>query len=428
MSTVITMTALSEAEKKQIENTLVVTLKNGRLQSMFTFDRTNVHLPFHFGLQYASGASNAHAVQFCSGAGFVGNMRADQLEVQEEVLSALKQNRACIVGARPGFGKTILSVDLVCKLRLKTVIIVKQVLVTTQWLKAFKEYAPTKKVQKVASLDALDEEADVYVLNPILFKSATKRTLLARCPLLIADEMHLLMTEVLIRALFHLHPAFMVGLSATPRRPKQDDFQKTIGWFFGPSIIERKLFRLHHVHVVNTGYKPELLKTTPQGLDWNHVLTDQAENENRNKLIVQSVVQCNQWAASTQPELPSRIWLILVKRVAHATSLQALFARFAVTADLLVGAQKDFNRDCTVLIGTTAKIGVGFDFAPINSLCIAADVVEYFEQFLGRCMRTETVVPVVLDFDDSLPTLHKHFLIRLGEYKKYGGKLVRQKS
>lgn len=40
-------------------------------------------------------------------------------------------------------------------------------------------------------------------------------------------------------------------------------------------------------------------------------------------------------------------------------------------------------------------------------------------------MRDEKIEPIVLDFQDKLGVLNKHFYERIKEYKKYGGELMK---
>jgi superfamily II DNA or RNA helicase len=222
--------------------------------------------------------------------------------------------------------------------------------------------------------------------------------------------MHQIVSKVLLRSFFKIQPDYIIGLSATPRRPKNDPYQKAISWFFGNVVVGKELFKKHTVYSVETNFTPNEIKYTPKGVDWTHILRSQAQDNNRNTLIADIVMR-----------FPNRIWLILVKLVEHATRLKAIFNSHNIVCETLTGSKTEFDRDCKILIGTTSKIGVGFDHAPIDALFVAADVVEYFEQFLGRCMRKVDNDPIVFDLDDTYSILHRHFEGRLKKYKKHGG-------
>ncbi len=418
MSKQIEICKLNKSQKQYIQDNLVVTTKMGKEISIFDFEDDMVNLPLYFGSQY-SDEKQSQKGDFKECIGFIGNLKSEQEKVRNECMKFLSTIGTCILGAQPGFGKTITTIEIICRINVKTMILIKQTVVIEQWLESFQKYAPQKSVQKITSKTKINQDADIFILNPILLKNSDcinskLYNICKNVKFLILDEVHLLLTEIFMKSLFKIHPFYLLGLSATPRRPKNDPFRNTFDWFFGPHIVERKLFRRHLVYIVKTNFEPDYLKYTPQGLDWNHVLNEQSENSMRNKIIVENILK-----------FPNKIWLVLVKRVKHAEILQTLFKEKNFETELLIGSKIKFNKSCTILIGTTSKIGVGFDHAPINALCIAADVVEYFEQFLGRCMRDEKIEPIVLDFQDKLGVLNKHFYERVKEYKKYGGELMK---
>ncbi len=72
------------------------------------------------------------------------------------------------------------------------------------------------------------------------------------------------------------------------------------------------------------------------------------------------------------------------------------------------------------MIGTSAKIGTGFDFDKLDTLLLAADVVEYYIQFIGRIMRKDDVNPIIFDLVDNNKTLQKHYSERLKFIKNMG--------
>lgn len=64
---------------------------------------------------------------------------------------------------------------------------------------------------------------------------------------------------------------------------------------------------------------------------------------------------------------------------------------------------------------------MGFDHPKLDALIIAADLQEYFIQYLGRVFRTETVCPMILDLVDDFGVLRKHYYTRRRVYLDHGG-------
>ena len=426
MSVKLRLSGLSDNDKKRIDRTLTIECGN---EDVDVFDVVKepsgrfVLLPFSFARSFDPQEptdlnSNTSLSPSSSSVDFTGTLRPHQQQVRDAAIRSLSETGSIVISAEPGFGKTITSIEMICTINVPTVIFVKQAMIMDQWGDAIAKYAPSKKVAKLTSNKAADPYADVYLMNPIILKKPINETRFIpsdfnHIKLVVVDELHQIVTKVLHRAFFKFQPNYLVGLSATPYRPKMDPFEPAISWFFGSGVVGSKLFRKHTVYCVKTGFRPETRIQPHTGkLDWSSVLTSQAEDMKRNQIIVDVVCR-----------FPERTWLILVKRVEHARTLQALFSKAGVGSETIVGASREFDKSSKILIGTTPKIGVGFDHAPIDALCMAADVLEYFEQFLGRCMRRQDVEPIVIDFEDKFNPLLKHLKSRVQKYREHGGEV-----
>ena len=349
---------------------------------------------------------------------FVGELREEQIVVKNGCLENLKETGSFIISSCPGFGKTITAINIACELNVKTLIITNKLVLINQWMESVKKFTnSTTTVQYVKpGTTSLNPSATFYVVNainvakkPLEFWSSVK--------FLVIDELHQIITKVLSKSLFRIVPDYILGLSATPYR--FDDYHNAIEWFFGSSGMGKKLYCKHSVCKLRTGFKPQAIKYTSKGIDWNSVLEEQADNEERNDMIVKGVKKIS------DRDKGKRVWMILVKRVVHAETLVEKFEREGMKCTTLLGSAVEFDKSCKILIGTTSKIGVGFDHADIDALCIAADVKNYFVQFLGRCMRRPNSNPVVLDLEDDFYPLTRHFNERVTEYKRCGGKMFR---
>jgi len=352
---------------------------------------------------------------------FLGKLRTEQEEVRNEAYKNLQEIGSTIISAKPGFGKTIISIELICALNVPTLILVKQTTVVNQWIESIAKYAPKKIVTKLSS-KKFDLNSDIYIANPVLFKEDNntfffhrrRLEVLQKIKLLVVDELHQVVSKKNHKAFFKVSPFYFLGLSATPYRPDNDPMAKSVSLFFGDRIVETPFFKKHTVYIIKTKFSPSLkFNVFTKQLDWNHVLTSQATNVNRNRKIVECLKRFS-----------DRIWLVLVKRVEHAKILNEMLKDEGLQSSMLTGTTKEFDKASKILIGTTCKIGTGFDHSPINSLIIASDCVEYFEQFLGRCMRTPTVEPIVVDFEDSFKPLINHLKIRITKYKACGGNII----
>jgi superfamily II DNA or RNA helicase len=437
MSVKLRLNGLSDVQKQTIEKKLTITCNNNEDINVFDVVKEStgkyILLPFSFAHSFFPCASTVNIkptttdpncniassstpplkhISSASSSEFKGILRTEQQHVRDTAIKSLNETRSIVICAAPGFGKTITSIEMICRINTPTVIFVKQTMIMNQWIDSLKVYAPNKKVVKITTNRPVDDSADIYLVNPIILKKDINKNF-EHIKLVVVDELHQIVSKVVHKAFFKFQPDYMIGLSATPYRPKMDPFEPAVVWFFGSKCVGNKLYRKHTVYCIKTNFTPETRIQPHTGkLDWSSVLTSQAGNEQRNKLIVKAVRM-----------FPERTWLILVKRVEHAKTLQSLFATEGADSETIIGSTREFNKSCKILIGTTPKIGVGFDHQPIDALCMAADVLEYFEQFLGRCMRREDVEPIVIDFEDKFNPLVKHLNNRIQKYKFHGGKV-----
>jgi len=382
----------------------------------YSLEGDDLYLPFAFAhdtFELADNKKTSYGRR--DGMNFVGSLRAEQERMVSECYEKLKRNKGHIViYPHMGFGKTIMTLKMACDAKLKTCILVNRIMLVDQWMESIKTFTTARckflspDTFAAAAEEADEEDYDVYIVNAVNV-SKRNRDFWSTIGTLIVDEVHQMVTREISKAFFQFTPRYVMALSATPYR--FDEYHKAIGWFFGKDAIGNTLNRRHVVDYVETNFVPEII-VTPKGVDWNAVLSSQAADADRNRLIVDIVTR--------SVRRDKRVWMILVKRVAQADALMSMFEG-DVKCATLVRSQRVFDKECDVLIGTTLKIGVGFDHKPINSLCIAADVKNYFVQFLGRCMRREDTEPYVLDVVDNFPPLRRHFEGRCQEYRRHGG-------
>ena len=357
---------------------------------------------------------------------FKGKLRQNQKVIRKEAITNLNKRGSVIISAYPGFGKTVTAINLVKKIGLKTIILVNKVVLMKQWIEAAKSFTTLKDDQIVKLSPPTKSQRE----NPSKLTKWKNKLLRASLVIVnalnvpkmedlfhdigtvIVDECHQIMSKRMSEALLYLHPRYLIGLSATPYRT--DGLDALLDLYFSKERLTRKLMKSHTVYEVTTGFKP-LSELTEQGrLNWNVLLNSQSDDEKRNRMII-----------DTAKKLKDRVILILTKRVSQAEYLEKTMEKEGVLVDGLYGSSSTFDKNCRVLVGTSSKIGVGFDHKRLDCLILASDVKEYFIQFLGRVFRSPKTEPIIIDFVDSHPVLRKHFRSRKKVYIKHGGKIIK---
>lgn len=340
---------------------------------------------------------------------FTGTLRDYQKEIKKETIKELNKKGSIILSLHTGWGKSIFSTYIATKLGFKTLVIVNRIILVEQWKKLFENVCPHSKVQFIKTKKEMDEECDFYIINAQnVSKMGTEYFKDIACVLV--DECHLVCAQTLYKALFHIVPKYVIGLSATPYRP--DGLGILLDLYFGQYKIVRELYRKHTVYTIRTGIAIKYELQWNGKIDWNSVLNNQGSNPDRNQLIVDIVLKFS-----------NRFFLILVKRIEQGKTLVDMLEERKESVTHLLDGNKDFDKEARIVIGTSQKCGVGFDHAKLDTLMIASDIEEYYIQSLGRVFRTPEVEPIVFDLVDVLPSLERHYKTRCRVYRKAGGEI-----
>lgn len=396
---------------KELEFSPKATIYGPSRVSVFAFDiqEEEILIPMNFGVKKLKLSRPPRSHFPRTNLKFNGTLRSLQKAVKKEAFKLLNSCGSCIISLYTGGGKTATAINMAIGMRMPTLIILSRLVLYDQWVSSIKKFCPEAKIQKVTSKSKCDTLAHFYIVNAINVPKLEKG-FFSKVGTLIVDELHLIGTEKLSASLYHVCPRYSIGLSATPTRP--DGMDKLLYAYFGKEQVYRKLFREHIVYKISTGFKPLVQSTASGNLDWNSILTSQAESEERNDIIIRLV-----------EKFTDRSFLILCKRVSQAKYLEEKFLDRSISVTSLIGVKRTFDSESRVLVATVQKVGVGFDHPRLNTLLIAGDLQEYFLQYLGRVFRTEEGVPVIFDLVDSFGVLNRHYLERRRVYLDHGGRI-----
>jgi superfamily II DNA or RNA helicase len=392
---VLIKVASCDDENRLLKRTCIILSSGERVQFAIPIAPLTYKVPF-----YISGAKKLNENPIFNFPLFSGTLKSEQLNIFEEAKLNLSTNGVIMISCYTGFGKTVTTLAIACHLKLKTLVVVHRLCLLDQWTESIKQFCSGAKC-----IDAtLYSDAPFAIVN---IASISKIVNVASYELLITDETHLLLSEKRSLNLLNITPKKMIGLTATPYRP--DELNIAFKLFFGSNYILRKLHKLHYIYEVKTNIKIDDKRMYNGMLDWNYVLKQQSENEKRNKLIVNIINSFTK----------DRTWLVLVKRKIQAEILYNML-KLHNNVTTLIGTEREYNKNSQILIGTVGKIGTGFDHPKLDSLLLAADMVEFYIQFLGRVMRTKKD-PIIIDLVDDHPILQTHYYKRKKVYLEHGG-------
>lgn len=329
---------------------------------------------------------------------FNGELRDYQIEPVNKVVYNLKTHGSAILSANCGFGKTITSLYCAAQVGGPIAIVLHLKSLFESW----------KEALKLLSTEENGGDLQIDIISIHILKNYS-RDELSKYRTVIIDEVHVIGAESFTEATLKFTPSYLLGLSATPTRV--DGLDIILHHHFNKEYITSyKKLKDVTVQAIYTGITPEY-KTNKNGdIDWCSIVNYLAESEELNNKIIDKLL-----------EFPDKRFMILCARKTQVEILMTKADENDIDATSYYGSMKvPKNPAARVLIGTTSKMGVGFDDTTRNALILASDVAaaENLEQFTGRVIYRTKDVPLIIDYIHNFPSLKRHWTTRKKFYEK----------
>ena len=322
---------------------------------------------------------------------FTGTLRDHQIPIYDEAIDHLQNYGTTTLNLYPGAGKTAISVKIATTLKYLTVVLVTQIILVNQWHQTI-----TKNTNAKVWLVGEEKQPPTFDVIICLDKRFNVIGDDVKCKIgtMIIDEAHMFCTPSHVPCLLAFQPKFVIALSATLER--DDMLHHMIYAICGEHGVYRESSTPFTVIKYHTGITSKS-KLNKQGkVDFGQLQSELLMNPQRNQIILNLV---NQYSGDKI--------LILTKLVKHVNVLYNIIKDHA-TCDFLCGKKTHYT-DRRVLIGTTHKIGTGFDqeacitFDGIrfNLLILVCSIKKYqmLVQNVGRVLRCDT--PTIIHFVDD---------------------------
>ena len=342
---------------------------------------------------------------------FNGSVREEQIPVVE---AYMKSKYGGLLELPCGFGKTVIALNIMSRIKKKTIIIVHKEFLVSQWFERIEQFLPNVTIGKIQGKTTnIDADIVICMLQSIAMKDYPI-DMFSSFGLTIIDECHHMSAEVFSNALFKIVTNKMLGLSATMTR--KDGLSCVFKMFIGPVIIKKKRKENKNV-VVNV----ERFKT--YGEEYNNVEVSYNGRVNYSKMISKL---CNSeertnFIIQKLQEIFSQDKQILILGQ-YKSLLLALYKKieelnFATIGYYMGGMkQKDLklSEEKQIIIATYAMAEEALDIKSLNTLIMVTPKSNII-QSVGRVMRNPNSKPLILDFVDS----HECFLRQWKKREKY---------
>jgi superfamily II DNA or RNA helicase len=357
---------------------------------------------------------------------FKGELRPKQKPVVKKFMKHIKKKNSGLLALHTGFGKTCLALNIISKIKLKTIIIVHKEFLLRQWIERIEQFLPDAKVGKIQAktIDTEGKDIVICMLQSLSMKEYPK-DMFKEYGFSIYDEVHHLGAEVFSKAFYKVVTKYSLGLSATINR--KDGLTKVIKWFLGDIVckLERKgednvLVKVINYETTDEEFNKVALNFRGQ-VNYTGMIKKICEFNSRSEFILRVL-------DDLLKDNPNQQVMIL----AHQKKLlqylhDAIRHRTIATVGYYVGGMKEkdlkISEGKKVIIATYAMAEEGLDIKSLTTLIMATPKVDV-RQSIGRILRQKHKQAVVVDIVDSHSLFQRHFTKRKTFYRKSKFKVI----
>jgi len=359
---------------------------------------------------------------------FNGSLRDGQIPVVETYMKHIN-NTPCGGGLLElpcAFGKTCLAINIISRLKKKTLIIVHKEFLMNQWIERIEQFLPKAKIGKIQGqiIDIDGKDIVIGMLQSLSMKEYPS-SVFESFGLTIIDEVHHISSEVFSNSLFKIVTRYMLGLSATMNR--KDGTTHVFKMFLGEVVFKGKRDEERDVTVRAVEYKVNdeefnEVKTDFRGKPaYSTMISKLCEYNRRSEFILKVLSDMLQ-------ENPNQQVMIL----AHNKNIlkylhDAISHRNMATVGYYVGGMKEHSLKETetkkVVIATYSMASEALDIKTLTTLIMATPKTD-IEQSVGRILRERHSNPIVVDIIDSHDLFKNQWRKRKTFYKKENYKII----
>jgi superfamily II DNA or RNA helicase len=344
-------------------------------------------------------------------------IKLEKLEVDDYYGFEIDGNRRFVLGDFTVTHNTVMALDIISKLRQKTIVIVHKEFLMNQWIERIQEFLPGAQVGKIQGpvFDIEGKDIVIGMLQTLYAKDFGSKAF-APFGLTIIDEVHRIGSEQFSKALFKVMTPYMLGISATVER--KDRLTNVLYMFIGERIYHEERSKDDKVTVRG-------IKFVTNDNDFNETDYDFRGNPKYSTMISKI---CNYGPRSDFivrilsdlfVEYPDKQVMVLAHNRALLVYLyESIQHKGFASCGYYIGGMKQCDLDATegkqIVLATYAMAAEALDIKSLSTLVMASPKTD-ITQSVGRILRVKGNNPIVIDVIDN----HDHFGNQWNARKKY---------
>jgi superfamily II DNA or RNA helicase len=327
----------------------------------------------------------------------------------------------------PGKGKTVMALNIISRLRIKTLVIVHKSFLLNQWIERIQQFIPAARVGMIQGqiIDIDNKDIVIGMLQSLSMKEYPKN-MFDTFGLSVYDECHHMSAEVFCRCMMKIVTKYTLGLSGTMVR--KDGLTKVFKHFLGDVVHKEKNDTTSHAVIVKgIQYKVD-------DPEFNETEYDYRGNPKFSTMI-SKVCQYNRRSEFILDVLKNELTICPDQQImilAHNRSLleyfhDAIEYRKIASVGYYVGGMKEAalkaSESKKVIVATYAMASEGLDIKTLTTLIMASPKTDVC-QSVGRILRVKHSSPLVIDIIDPQDVFRSQWLKRQTYYIKQHYKIM----
>ena len=404
---------------KQEDNGFKVYLEN----------ENKIYIPKFYGIQkYGQPEVNTLSSGMDIDISFHLDLKEEQKIPAQMTMNAYYEKGGGILSLPCGFGKTILALYFISKLKKKTLVVVHKEFLMNQWKERIQFALPNARVG-IIQADKYEMEGRDIVIGMLQTLSMKDFPTDAFDDIghVIIDECHRIPSRVFSKALHKIHSIYMLGLSATPNR--KDGLTKVLKWYVGDIIYSVKSEQKNIVKVErykldseNEYYKKEVINYMGK-VQMATMVNQISDYKIRTEFIVKNIME-------KLNENSKRQILVLSDRKKNLQDINDIIKKEGFeSVGYYIGGMKQEelkkNESCRLLLGTFPMANEGLDIPSLNGLVLATPKSDIIQSIGRICRKVHIgIQPLIMDYVDCFSIFEGQAYKRFNIYKKNGYEIV----
>ena len=251
---------------------------------------TKMYIPRYYGIEKYGGFNNTLSKGKDIQLNFEGQLYDYQYKIIDKYIKHVGDSGGGLLDVEPGKGKTVMALNIISKIKKKTLVVVHKSFLMNQWVERINTFLPNARIGRIQA-DVIDVEDKDIVLGMIqsLSNKEYDTKIWDDFGLCIYDECHHLSAEVFSNIMIQIVCNYNLGLSGTMER--KDGLTKVFQYFIGPVIHKESTDITTEVLVKSIKFKMEDLfedvKTDYRGNPLYSTMINKLNCPMRNHIIIQ---------------------------------------------------------------------------------------------------------------------------------------------